>query len=174
MLDYKKDRVQKSGKSPRDLQKRYTTYGNVDVTLLNGLVEKVATLTTELRILELNNKSVAEGNKKYTEEEVNDKVIKALEKELSTNTEVVKLKEKLKSLEVLLVSKEELIVALSKSSSTYNSVTTTTYDKPVIEETVVDPTDNKVKIKSYIKIKEEIKENMNDKVDKLKNILGDF
>lgn len=204
MLKYNKERANRSGSSPRDLQRRNSQQGEyVDATAVIDLIKQVSNLTIELDTIKRNgvhspSAIVVSTDKMYTEEEFNTELIKALENELVKqearitsniarsialkNTEIQVLSSKVASLEALLKSKDDLISLLKNTNTTSTTNTTKTpvvdnYDiRPEMESSVIDPTEVNKNVESFISIKEDItntnKEVMQDKLSKLKSILG--
>jgi hypothetical protein len=128
----------------------------------------------------------------YTDDQVNDILAKAIKDETK------KLNEEVTSLKEIIKNKDELIAALRNQSADYNKLTnllteateklsysgqTVTgsekviSDRPKIEEVFVDPaTTFDGELESHIgveAVKGPEKKQMDDKVNKLKNLLGD-
>lgn len=192
-LEYnKKQRIHKTGASPRDLQNRLNNKSSelppqYNSTIMD-LMLQVASLTTEVKNLNLEGSStypakVVSEDKKYTEDEFNYELTKALKKEL-TNVEL-KLEakdDKIYALEL----KIEALVEINKSQTNVNLYHTSEEEgeeeeevkitkRPVMEGTVIDPTEHGKSLESHINIEEvelETKNNMETKVDKLKELFG--
>lgn len=181
VMEYNK-KGRTSGSSPRDLQRRGSNHrdGSFDNELVLDLLDKVSTMNAEITELKLVGASTSPAttvfsDKVYSEQEFNEALTNALTKELANNTEVIKLNEELKSLKVVMGIREELIEMLKSQlvhDSNYLNTPVKVENRPSIEESVIDPTENK-NIESHINIKE-VKEEYNviDKANKLKELLG--
>lgn len=185
MLEYdKKQRINKSGSSPRDLQNRLNTPTDQNNQIILDLMMQVATLTAEVKNFKsedacISSTAVISNDKKYTDNEFNEELIKALEKE----TSVFNLKLEAKDIKIqALEFKIEALVDIKDKLHSSNIDACKLLDpnkvvakRPSIEESVIDPTENKSKLESYINIEEtdpEIKIDMKNKVNRLKELLG--
>lgn len=186
-LEYnkKKGRILGSNSSPRDLQRRHISHetDNLDNKLMVNLLEKVAIMTSEINNLkrertETSSATVVSNDKVYTEAEFNDELTKALEKELLLNNMKLEVKDaEIKALEF----KIEVILEDNECSSVDahrpprpSEERVKIGKRPVMEDSFVDPTENKSNLDPHIKVQEvkDNKNNMVDKVDKLKALFG--
>jgi hypothetical protein len=191
-LKYNKDRSFKSGASPRDLQQRNLQRTISSDPSIKDLIDQITILTTDLNTIKQSGANASSAlpvsaGKAYTEDEFNTELTAALVKELAQydatkskvtedkDREIAVLSSKVQSLEDLIKSKDDLISTLKNTSTSINEVIKVP-GRPSMEESVIDPTEIKSNVESFINIKEDktstSKEVMQNKVDKLKSILG--
>jgi predicted nucleic acid-binding Zn-ribbon protein len=182
MFDYNKEgRILGRGHSPRDLQRRVGPTSNEKLVI--DLMQQVSTLQKELEDLKrrgANAPSAVSGSsadKIYSVDEFNEELTRALEKEI----EVIKTQyeAEIKHLKALLDAKEEVINTLKskpvvvQTSNNTEEVKTIETDRPDIDNEVIDPSDTDTKLESHINVETTTqKVNMNDKLNKLKSIMG--
>ncbi len=185
-INYPKEFVKPDGRKlvsggPRDLQRRQTNQqtGELD---LNSLKKELRVLREDL--LKTQTQQAPTGF--FSPEQVDEEIRKAVEqavtetieslKNTDHQTKTDKLKKEIDHLKNNLVMREELITIL-KSRSHINNITEEGSDRPKMEQQFIDPLekDSGKGLKSHIDIADVTtseKDNMSEKVDKLKNLLG--
>ncbi len=184
---HKKGRIQGRGSSPRDLQSRRRLQSAEDTKVTEKLLQQVLDLKQELDKIKREGANAPPAISGYTEEEFNTELEKALLREIkvlelkykSKYESLLALKDsKIESLEELIKSKDETIATLTvaisnrNQSSENNNQTITESNRPSIEESVIDPSEN-VEMESHIDVNEIKEDNsMASKLDQLKVVLG--
>jgi hypothetical protein len=179
------------GGGPRDLQRKQVAQQNQPVSspefyesIINDLKDQLKNVTDE--VLKRGTVS-ADPSKKFTAEEFDEelikqagdimatsekrkKIIKDQEKELDSRKDIIN------SLEIKLEAKDEVIEALKARTIGEGEVFVEDSDRPEMETVFIDPTEQgKNKMESFIEVEEEsitAKEEVDDKVNKLKNLIG--
>jgi hypothetical protein len=180
-----------STSGPRDIQRRQMLDAQSDI--VDGLKSQVVILQEQV------NKSLTSvrSDGKYTAEQVNDAVINAVKSEVESLKS--KYESMINGLEMENKILRETNIRLSSRSENGNNLTEAQLQKiistamvqisdnkqieiieetkrPKIETVFIDPLDNRNvnEMETHIKVKEDYssKEKMNDKLSKLKNIMG--
>jgi len=167
----KKGRILSKNKSPRDLQIRNPQ----DNSIVRSLTEQISFLQEEIK--NLRNIPIVETTLEevkhavYTEKEFNEALTEALLKEAAGIKK--EYKQKIISLKETIKNKEEIIKILKQKIKNTNIVEDTTIEnRPSIKDVVIDPTEETT-MESHIDIKEEVEENnVDEKLLRLKKILG--
>ena len=177
MLEYNKTkhtRINKFGKSPRDMQLRQS---NVDESVVSTLMSRILDLKKEVDTLK-NTGSI-------NDDEFNDAVILAVEKEVYSinkdydlkvsklTSELDLLKSEIVFLKDVIKQKDAIINGIHNNSTmNTKSGLSSESERPEMEDAVIDPSDD-VKLESHINI-ESTKESidMGNKLTKLKGILS--
>jgi hypothetical protein len=181
MFDYNKEgRILGRGHSPRDLQRRATHTSNENLVI--DLMQQVSALQKELEGLKRSDVNTSSAisdsgtNKVYTVDDFNKEITKALEKEVKVlrkqyEAEIGHLKALLDAKdEVIEILKNKQVIVKASDTAEANSIPS---DRPAIDNEVIDPSDTNTKLESHINVETTTqKVNMNDKLNKLKSILG--
>lgn len=192
MFEYNKEgRIIGRNKSPRDLQRK-----SVDnSTVIDNLLSQIRDLKDEVALLKSyepiqSELLVSEGL--YSNEEFNSKLTEELKKETAIiekdyeykvkslkqqyESTIAGLKTEVKHLKDIISIKDDTIKTLSAKPNIITTTPTTDIkeksDRPVIEDVVIDPTEDK-ELESHIEIEAiKQKEDMTNKLSKLKQVLG--
>lgn len=186
-ISYPKEFVKSDGRKlrsggPRDLQRRQkiTQSTESDIT---GLEKRFDSFKEELQKIQPQKLP----KEFFSPEQVDEEVRKAVEQaiaEVSNNTnkngdgleEIIQLKKEIAVLKQNLVGKEELIETL-KSKVVVSGAEIVDHERPKMEQQFIDPLEKDAGkgLKSHIDVTdttESEKDNMSEKVNKLKNLLG--
>lgn len=171
-INYNKDRQLLTG-GPRDRQIKQLLQSNqqsqIDSSVVNSLRDQIRELQEQL----LN----SPRNSDYTDEKVNNLLKEALK------DQALMYENTINSLKLIITSKDELIQSLKEQISTnkLTSVISDTYSdgntnvRPTIGTVFIDPIDSSDNVESFISIdssQNSDSSQINDKVNKLKNLLG--
>ena len=191
MFDYNKEgRIIGRNKGPRDLQTKSTGAS----TVIDNLLLQIRDLKEEVRLLksyEPVNSELLVSDGLYSDKEFNSKLKEELRKESAIiekeyeyklkdvkqhyESTISELKTEIKHLKDIINIKDETIKTLSAKPNiitTTSTIGTEENDRPAIEEVVIDPTEDK-ELESHIEIEAvKQKEDMTNKLSKLKQVLG--
>jgi chromosome segregation ATPase len=148
----------------------------------NSMLEKINKLQEELKLSKNNNNLDIEKNNnelsnKVTSLEIEISSLKNKIKELKSRLNTVEiLEEKLKHKDEIIKNKDDVIESLKRNIS-YDNIEDTIGDRPSIENIFVDPLEKNSgnALESFIKVDDlshKEKEDISDKVNKLKNLIG--
>lgn len=185
-MKYEKEYMRGDGRrllrgGPRDMQRRQKLMEQQsyeDAALIEVLRDEINNLKSEL-----SNRPKSKGNGEFTAEELNEEVNKAVASTISEledkhKKEIDKLKIKLVKLETQLENKDSMIKELKDLLSSHGARTTVPAeedDRPKMDEPFIDPLEEGAgdNLEAHLKSNDsEEEEDMNDKVSKLKNIMG--
>jgi predicted RNase H-like nuclease (RuvC/YqgF family) len=187
-INYPKEFIKPDGRKlrsggPRDLQRRQGIIQNNELNI-DELEKQFDNLKKELK------KPQQQPEGFFSPEQVDEEIRKAVEQAVTETiasinnpdynkhqTEVDELKKEIANLKQNLLGKEEVINVLKSRPMITNDVVEDS-DRPQMEQQFIDPLEKDAGkgLKSYIDItdtKTTDKDNMFEKVDKLKNLLGD-
>lgn len=173
-------RLNTAGPRDRQLKQEPSIAQSIDTELVEALKNQIVSLQEQLA------KSSTKG---YTDEQVNNMLAKVVKEETK------KLNDEITSLKEIIKNKDELITTLKSQTADYNKLTVllteatkklnsgvvipdepiVESDRPAMEEVFVDPSTSNEKLESHIgveTVKGTEKKQMDDKVNKLKNLLG--
>ncbi len=180
--------------SPQERQRRAASAALAD-PIIKELSEKLSELADDMLLIKKGNEvSIVDTTSKfYSEEEFNEELTKALEKEIESIsksetinvTELDKLKLELVGLKKQIEIKDNIIAALKTLEIKTTGVTTQTSvdsvdvedaQRPSIQDRVIDPSDDEG-LESFIEIDAvkdtaSSKDVVSDKLSKLKSLLG--
>ena len=173
-------RLNIAGPRDRQLKQAPSAAQGIDTELVEALKNQIVSLQEQLA------KSSTKG---YTNEQVNNMLAKVVKEETK------KLNDEIASLKGIIKNKDELITTLKSQTADYNKLTAllteatkklnsgvavseetlVESDRPTMEEVFVDPSTPNEELESHIgvdTVKGAEKKQMDDKVNKLKNLLG--
>ena len=179
-INYPKEFIKPDGRKlrsggPRDLQRRQNVIQNEELNI-DKLEKQFDKLKKELK------KPQQQPEGFFSPEQVDEEIRKAVEQAITEinqsnrSEEVNELKKEIAVLKQNLVGKKELIETLKHRTSTF-VVEDIEQDRPQMEQQFVDPLEENAGkgLKSHIDVTDILvgeKENMSEKVDKLKGLLG--
>lgn len=180
----KKDR-QVTTRGPRDRQLALQASSgiSVDSELVSTLKEQVSLLQDKLDSIK--------SDGRYSSDQVNEMMAKVVKEEtINLHSRIKSLEENISSLKEIILAKDQIISDLKSQSIDYNKLTgliteaslkinsvdgEVVTDRPTMETVLIDPVDkHDDNVEKHIGVPEESgeKEQMDKKVNKLKNLLG--
>jgi len=177
--------IRDRGIGPRDLQKKQSLShippSAVEAELVKKLTEQVGVLTAELARRPAVESAAGQpsGGKTYSAEEFDEELIKQIkqaikETEKEFKNEIKSLKAELKTKDDIVKAKDETIHILKLKAVREDEVFVEDPDRPEMEDVFIDPSSKEdgKNMKSYITLESKEDDNIGDKVNKLKSLIG--
>jgi len=167
-IHYEKDNMKDrklvtSGPRDRQLKQMRSAVAQDQSSLIESLISQISDLKVKLA-----------SKQEPVYEDINSSIAEAVVNETKhLNTEIDRLKDKVSSLEDIIKSKDETILALRSNVNV--DVSEIKSDRPQIGTVYIDPSEGKTSFEKHVEVENTISVNeepVSDKLNKLRGILG--